>query len=240
MKYAVNLLEKMINKLPCITIKPSANRHRLFLTFTGILTLIFFISIGNYFWQQARLILIFGIMVGIVTCILGLFKLFEPKVSFLITPKSITHLHKYGQWELDWQSIKSIGLVKETFGIETEELPYVALSLTSLNTLAQHITPRLASRLIHEQNALLIYCLSRQLITSEQSGINFEPFTLSDGRLAKGPVAAFLHQSQLLQQALGYHLFIHAGSIDRSTEDFCQLLRQCKANAAIRQAQQTA
>jgi len=225
----------MSDKLPCISIKPSANRHGLFLTLTGFLALIFFIFISSYFWQQARLVLIFFILLSIVTCVIGLVKQYEPKVSFLLTPQAITFVHRYGRWQVNWQEIRQIGQIRETFGIEIEELPYIAFSLAKLDPLARHISPRLANRLIHEQKPLLMYCISRQLLSTEQSAINFEPFVLSDGQTLKGPVAAFLHQCRVLHQALGYHLFVHASNIDRPLDEFCQLLRRCKTQAPLYQ-----
>jgi hypothetical protein len=110
-------------------------------------------------------------------------------------------------------------------------LPFVGIRLTAIATLATSISPRLANRLIHEQRPLLAIAIRLQLISFEQSQLNFSPFTLANGEKIKGPLAAFLHHSSVLHNALGYHLFIPESPLDRELNEFCVLLNQCKQSA---------
>ncbi|MEW6982842.1 DUF2982 domain-containing protein [Colwelliaceae bacterium 6471] len=218
----------MTENLPCIAISPSANRHGLFLTLLGIFLFICFLLISSWYFQQARLVLIFCFLMCLVITVIGLLKQYEPRVSFLITPEHIVHQHKYGQWSIVWPQIKRIGVINETVGLSSRTLPYVGISLNDIKSIADNISPRLASRLIHEQRVLLVYCVGQRLLSVEQSVINFSPFKHSDGTITKGPIAAFLHQSHLLNQVLGYHLYVNASSLDRPLEEFSALLQQCK------------
>jgi hypothetical protein len=77
--------------------------------------------------------------------------------------------------------------------------------------------------MIHEQKPLIQYCIKHQLLTFEQGILNFEPYALTSGEIVKGPLAAFLHHSEVLHQALGAHLFIAASNLNSSINDFVYL-----------------
>lgn len=222
----------MTSQLPCITIKPNAKRHGLFITLLGLLLILFFTLLSQFFWHDARFVLMFCILASIVTLAIGLFKVFEPKVSFKLTPEAINFRHRYGKWRLAWSSVRLIRQVRETSAFSTEALPYIGIKLNALVPNELSISPRLANRLIHEQKGLLIFCINNQLLTTEQSVINFSPYKTSTGEVIKGPLAAFFHQCEVLHKALGYHLYINISSMDRNPEEFANLLNQCKLNAA--------
>ncbi|WDE07748.1 DUF2982 domain-containing protein [Thalassomonas viridans] len=218
--------------LPCITIKAKAKNHGLFLLCLGCLLLLLALLCSVFFWQQARLTLIFIDLVALVTCLTGLVKLMEPKFSFFITPAALCYRHRHGKWRLLWQDTLRINPVRETRGIDMQELPYLGIRLKSIDCLAGNISPRMANRLIHEQRPLTLYCLRNNLMTLEQGTMNFLPYKLADGTSIKGPVAGFLHHSCALHKALGYHLFIPDTAIDRDLADFSRLLSQCKSATA--------
>jgi len=113
-------------------------------------------------------------------------------------------------------------------GIATVALPYVGIQLKSIDVLAEQISPRLANKLIHEQRPLLSFSVMQNLLSLEETQLNFNSFSLASGKIIKGPLAAFLHHCQILHKGLGYHLYIHESSTDRELEDFCQLLKQCQ------------
>ena len=150
-------------------------------------------------------------------------KLAEPKYSLIITSKALTFYHRHGYWKFNWQQIRNIHSVTNTVGITREELNYVGIKLNSVESLVENISLRLANRMIHEQKPLLQYCIKQQLITFEQGIINFEPYVLTNGDIIKGPLAAFMHHSEVLHQALGAHLFIAASNLNGSINDFVVL-----------------
>lgn len=176
--------------------------------------------------------MIFCYLVSLIIGFVGIVKLLEPRVSFYLTPQLLTYQHRYGRWQIGWQSIVALAPIRHTLGLQIDDLPYLGIRLKSLEQLIDNISPRLANRLIHEQRPLLVYCIRSQLMSMEQGVINFEPFLLSDGSQIKGPLAGFLHQCAALHKALGYHLFIPASAIDRDLVEFASLLRNCKRAAA--------
>ncbi len=222
----------MTTKLPVINIKAQSNHHAIFLMLTALIIAVstFFISQG--YWRQFQLVIIFIYLCALVILITGLAKYLEPEYSLCLSPNGIKYQHRYGQWKIDWLQVQRIALINETFGLTNIQLPYIGIRLTQLSSLAAHISPRLANRLIHEQKPLLAFAIKMDLLTIEQSIVNFDAFVLPSGERLKGPLAAFLHHCTVLHTALGYHLFLPETAIDRDLNEFCILLNQCKKSAA--------
>lgn len=221
----------MAKSLPVINIKAQSNHHALFLMLIAGIITFFTLVFSQDYWHQYRLVLTFIYLSGLVIFITGLAKYLQPKFSLCLTPEGIKYQHSYGQWQLNWQQIERISLIKETIALEQIVLPYIGIRLTQLPTLAKQISPRLANRLIHEQKPLLAVAIKQQRLTLEQCQLNFEPFQLPSGEKLIGPLAAFLHHSTLLKIAFGYHLYIPETAIDRGLLDFHQLLMQCMHTA---------
>lgn len=211
-----------------ITIKPRARHNGLSIVLASFIALCLVTPFASAYWQDAKFALMFLILFILCGMLLGLLKYFEPQKSVVITPEHLTFIHRKGRWQLPWQRIRNINSVNNTYGVEKDELAYIGLVLESLEDLVDVISLRLANNLIHEQQPLVRYCLSRQLITMEQAVMNFEPFVCPSGKVVKGPLAGFLHQAEVLKSALGSHLFIGENSLDRSTEEFIVLLKECK------------
>jgi len=220
---------------PKIIIKPIAKHNGMFFCISGTLLLLTTLCFAQFYWHAYRFSYVFIILLSLIIILIGMVKLFEPSVSLYLTPEKIIFNHRYGHWHLTWKDIKNINLVSETVGLQREELPYVGLRLVHIDRVAKNISVRLANRLIHQQKGLIVYSVLHQLMTTEQAQINFEPFSLPNGEIIKGPVAVFLHQSEQLSRALGYHLFLPADSFDRSIEQFVGLLKQCKAASSTYQ-----
>jgi hypothetical protein len=217
--------------LPRIEIKPLAKHHGKFLLLLGIILFSLVLTIASVYWLDFKLVLIFLMLVSIILVLFGVLKVHEPEHSFVLSPNSFIYAHRYGQWQLQWSNIRYISQLNTQAVLTTQSLPYVGISLVSLLPLAQNISPRLASRLIHEQQPLLIHCVSQHLLQAEQVVINFAPCKLDKNTIITGPVAAFLHQTIALHQALGFHLFIPRSALDREIADFVVLLKQCKQSA---------
>ncbi|GAW94743.1 MULTISPECIES: DUF2982 domain-containing protein [Colwellia] len=217
----------MTNKLPVIKIKAQSNHHAIFLMLTALMLFIMILVFSQGYWRQYQLVLIFIYLTSLVIFITGLAKYLQPKYSLCLNPQGIRYQHSYGHWQVNWQQIQRIALMNESLGFIQVQLPYIGIRLKHLSTLAKQISPRLANRLIHEQRPLLAFAIQQQLISLEQSQLNFEPFQLSSGESLIGPLAAFLHHSTVLHQAFGYHLFLPETALDRELNEFCTLLKQC-------------
>ncbi|MCW8834267.1 MAG: DUF2982 domain-containing protein [Colwellia sp.] len=218
----------MTTPTPFIHIKAKANQHAVFLMLLAVIIFIITLIVSQYYWRSHHLILIFIYLLALVIMLTGLLKRSEPKVSLQLTPQGIQYYHRHGNWTLNWQQIQNINTIKEVMGITTVALPYVGIRLKSVDVLAEQISPRLANRLIHEQRPLLSFSVRQNLLSLEETQLNFNPFTLASGEKIKGPLAAFLYHCQTLHKGLGYHLYIHESSTDRELEAFCQLLKQCQ------------
>ncbi|MBA6328842.1 DUF2982 domain-containing protein [Colwellia sp. MB02u-6] len=212
-------------------IKAVARHHGLFITLTGFIALFIMAWLCSYYWQQARFPLMFMVLACLVTIFIGLLKLAEPTYSLILTAETLTFHHRHGRWQLNWQQIRNLHCVSNTVGINREELNYVGIKLSSIDSIADNISLRLANRMIHEQKPLIHYCIKHQLLTFEQGILNFEPYVLKDGSIIKGPLAAFLHHSEVLHHALGAHLFIAASNLNGPMEDFVVLANTYLANA---------
>jgi len=214
--------------LPSINIKAQGNHHAIFLMLVGFILFLLTLLVSQYYWQTLRLILMFIFLVALIVTITGLTKVLQPQFSYHITPKKLKYQHIYGNWHLTWQQIQAINPIKEVCGLTTISLPYIGIRLVLLDVLAQQISPRLANRLIHEQQPLLKFAFVQQSLSLEQIQLNFTPYTLQSGLKISGPIGAFLHHCQSLHSALGYHLYLPETSMDRELSDFHRLLRQCQ------------
>lgn len=217
-----------MTSIPVINIKAKANHHAIFLILLAVAIFFSALVISQYYWRSHHLILVFIYLLALVVLFTGLLKRSEPDISFEISPQYLQYNHRQGKWRLTWQQIQNINTIKEVVGLATIELIYIGIRLKNIEDLAEQISPRLANRLIHEQRPLLSFALMNQLLTLEETQLNFAPYILSSGRVIKGPIAAFLHHCHTLQRGIGYHLYIPESSIDRELGDFCQLLKQCK------------
>ncbi|OUR81506.1 hypothetical protein A9Q75_07365 [Colwellia psychrerythraea] len=217
----------MKKTLPVIKIKAQSNHHALFLMLVALIITLATLVFSQGYWRQFHLVIIFIYLSALVIFITGLAKYLEPKYSLCLNPTGIKYQHRYGHWIIDWQQIQRISLINETSGLTRIQLPYIGIRLINLSTLADQISPRLANRLIHEQKPLVAFAVSQNLLPLEQALLSFDPFILTSGEILTGPLAAFLHHSTALHQALGYHLFIPETAIDRDLNEFCTLLTQC-------------
>lgn len=218
----------MTTASPIINIKAQASHHGMFLVLTGWVLFLLTLLVAQSYWQSIKLILMFILLVALVIIITGVTKLLQPRFSYHLTPESLQYQHIYGNWQLAWQQIQAIRPIRETYGLSIVELSYIGIRLHDLETLTTQISPRLANRLIHEQQPLLKFAVVQQLLSLEQIQINFTPFILQSGVQISGPIAAFLHHCESLHSALGYHLYLPETSMDRELSDFYQLLKQCQ------------
>ena len=211
-----------------ITIHPNSKRHTHKFIWLGCIALFIFWLISLFLWHPLKIQLIFLISATLVVILIGILKCLEPGTSFFITPKMIIYCHRNGQWTLPWQDIIRFGELKAYVQGEHIQLPYVGIKLNNLEHIASNISPRLANKLIHEQQELLILAIANKEIDfdGDDSVINFEPYTLND-IIYKGPIAAWLHRSEQLAKAYGYHLYLPESSLDRNLNHFLTLLKKC-------------
>lgn len=217
--------------MSAIKIKAIAKHHNLFLMTIGISLLMLVLAVSAHLWQEYRLVLMFCALTSLVIFFVGVVKRLEPHYSVVLSKESICYQHKYGNWTIEWKNIQRIGEVLIDIGIEKRQLPYVGIKLKSEMAISDSISLRLASRLPHEQRPLTTIAITQSLTTLEKAQISFEPYKLASNESIKGPKAFFMHHTNMLQHAYGYHLFLPASALDRGIADFITLLRECKSHA---------
>ncbi|WOH38279.1 DUF2982 domain-containing protein [Thalassotalea fonticola] len=173
-------------------------------------------------------------LASFIVVLIGYFKNNEPKISYELTPKTIKFNHRRGQWQIYWLNVIRIGEVYADIQGERVRLPYLGIRLASIEPLAKSIPPRLANKLIHEQKELVRLAVKNLRLTIEQGAIHFDGFKTKE-QLIKGPVGAWLHQSDNLALAYGYHLYLPEDSFDRDIAQFLSLLKSCHTYSAKQQ-----
>ena len=209
-----------------IQVEPNSKRNRLFLLCLGCLLLCVCLLLNLLFWDDYRIQLIFIMSASFMVLFVSLLKFLEPPISYFITPETISYYHRNGHWHLPWKDILRIGDIPADVRGEHVQLPYLGIRVNSLENIAQTISPRLANKLLHEQQELLLLAVKNHEIDLQDGLINFEPFELN-GVTYKGPVAAWLYRAEELNKAYGYHLYLPENSFDRGLIEFLNLLKEC-------------
>lgn len=213
-----------------IAIVPAGKRYGFSYTLAGAIGLlvafILFIQMPTLF---AVGVTIFGL--SLVALVLGIAKLLQPQYSLLLQPQGLIYQHRRGRLLIRWQDIQRIDQLRADINGEWQDLPFIGIKLKRLDFMLDHISPRLASGLLTEQRPLMM-----SAVTMLDSQINLEEYVtkefeslLVDERVYKGLLAMFGHRCQLLAQQLGFHLYVPIDVLDRTPEQFIQLLRQYSA-----------
>ncbi|RYV02489.1 DUF2982 domain-containing protein [Shewanella sp. OPT22] len=209
-----------------VIISPEGNENGQVYTLIGAVGLLLAFTLfihGGWFAQG--LILFAG---GAVCFILGIAKQIEPKVSFKINSEGIRYFHRRGSTEVHWDNIQRIDIPRVTKGTDLIELPYVAIKLKAINPVLDTVSPRLATGLLTEQRSLLMTA-GAQANNEEalESYLNHEfmPLTVNDERY-RGILAMFGRRCLMLDEHLGYHLYMPIDCLDREPEAFIKLIRE--------------
>ena len=219
-----------MNKREVINIHPKSKHHQWFLLLLGVLLLAISLLMNLLFWHEYKFQLMLPMFACFILILIGYMKLSEPNTSYLLTRNELTLFHRHGSWQILWQEVIRIGELHSMINGQYTQLPYLGIKLQSLDTIATNISPRLANKLLHEQQELLILAVKNQEISLEDGLINFEVFHLNN-KIFKGPIAAWLHRTEQLSIIYGYHLFLPDSSFDRELTPFLSLLKSCKNHA---------
>jgi hypothetical protein len=210
-----------------LTIKPYSKRNGLSLTLVGwisaLLGLTFVLSMSQLF---ALGIVFIGI--GMTCLVLGIAKLYEPKVSLRLTPSGLDYYHRRGSWHMDWNNIHRLDCARVSQNLDLIELPYIGFKLNKINPLLDCISPRLATGLLTEQRPLLMTAATQDEDLHELEhflGAEFTPLEVN-GERYRGVLAMFGHRAQTLNSQLGYHIYLPHDCLDRSPREFICLINE--------------
>ncbi|WJG09992.1 DUF2982 domain-containing protein [Aliiglaciecola sp. LCG003] len=219
-----------------IKIRAVAKRNGLSTLIFGLLALMLSILLLALLPKSIYLLGIFALSASIVTMLIGWFKIREPQHSLELTKSHIHYHHRHGKWSVTWDNIQRIDVPKVTTGLDVLPLAMVGIKLRDYEPLLQVISPRLATNLLLEQRALLLQnnqcanggCYNTDLIENDS-------YKTANGKVLKGIPAMLANRMSKLRAALGFDLFISMGELDRSSEEFVELLRQCQAQVIKQQ-----
>ena len=207
-----------------VKITPSNRKNGPWLLSMGITGLFICLWLAGLWWHQARYLIIVLVLSAVILTLLGTLKLMQPRFSLLLGEQGLKFIHRNGCWQSAWDNIVVAGQPR----VDGKELPYVGLSLRDLDSMADAISPRLANKLLHEQQDLLDYS---RLSHPGRHGLlldDCEPYQMASGELIKGPVGGWLHRCERLKEPLGYHLYIPSDMLDRPPQSFLELFNQCR------------
>ena len=183
--------------------------------------------------------LIFAISGGIVTILVGWFKLREPPHSLAIGRDKVSYQHRCGQWHIAWDDIQRVDCPRVSRGLDHDTLELVGFKLKRYDEFLTTISPRLASHIIIEQRPLMVHAQDKSCSTGgcySSSLFEDKPFVLENGETLTGIKAILANRMTAVRSALGYDVFISASELDREPGEFVGLLRECQVARLREQA----
>lgn len=218
-----------------IKIRASAKRNGFSTALAGIVALILSAFLMSALPQDYNLAAIFLVSASLVTIIVGWLKIREPVYSMLLTRESVTYIHRYGTWQVEWNNILRIDVPTVHKGLQSAELALVGIKLKQYDPLLDSISRRLANNMLLEQRPLLLQnkpeVMEENVSNYGANLIENDTFTSSNKIQFKGIQAMFANRMTKLRERLGYDLFISESEIDRPVREFVDLLKACHQQA---------
>ena len=228
--------EKGRNHMKTLHVIPMVRRNGLTLILLGMVITITMIFILFFLREQLLMPVIFLLLAGLMTILVGALKLSEPHFSLSLCQDCLQYHHKYGGWILKWRNIQRIDQPRIHLGWDLVPLPYIGLKIKDYDDFLTLITPRLAVRLLTEQRAVLLQAISSErpdcLTGGCGSGLLGEGlleesrFRSPSGQQYDGVIAMLGNRMARLRDLLGYDLLVPDNSLDRPPADFVHLLNQ--------------
>lgn len=219
-----------------IKIKALAKRNGLTTFMIGLIAFAVAVILLVILPQSLYLIGVFALSASIVTMLIGWFKVREPLHSVELTKTHILYQHRHGQWSLEWSNVQRIDVPRISQGLEQIDLGMVGIKIKHYAPLLRSISPRLAANLLLEQRPLLLQnnqcttggCYSDTLIENDT-------FKTPEGEIIRGIPAMLGNRMGKLRAGLGYDIFISVGELDRTSDEFVELLRACHSSVNANQ-----
>ncbi|MEI6860106.1 MAG: DUF2982 domain-containing protein [Shewanella sp.] len=213
--------------IEAVQINSKFKRNSITLTLVGVIALT--IGIGLFLSSAAMFapgMVCFSL--GVISLVLGVSKILEPEISLDINQQGLKYHHRRGSIFIHWSNIQRIDIPRGLDGLESIKLPYIGIKLNKINPVLDIVPGRLATGLLTEQRPLLMSAmtLDEDLIELEDyMNSEFTPLLINDERY-RGVLAMFGHRCEMLSKNLGFHLYIPVDCLDRSADEFVNLLRE--------------
>lgn len=216
-----------------LAIKPSTKRNAYTLTYASAIALMLLLS-AMLTWPDYALSLLLLLLAAFISMMLGIAKIIEPEISLKLDEAGLTYIHSKGSFHIPWQDIQRFDI--PTLGFPAQELAYLGIKLKRPEALLNSISPRLCSHFIVEQRALLILAMRHHSdcpSCASDHMFDVRDFVSPDKTRYQGLNAMLGHRITLLNQLLGYHIYLSSNCLDRPVEDFLPLLRQYQQQALM-------
>ena len=167
---------------------------------------------------------------SIIAFVMGFYKIREPQYSVELTRDAIKYQHRKGSWMISWDNVQRVDVPRIHKGLEHIDLEMVGIRLKQPETMLDNISPRLITHLLMEQRPLVAHLAMSNCDSGQCYGddiIEDTKYKCADGTLITGVNAMFANRMAKLQQGLGYDIYLSANDLDRDSEAFVSLLRQC-------------
>lgn len=216
-----------------IDVRPVTKRNGFTLSAFGVLGLLLSLVLATLLPPQYQLLVVFSLSLSFVALLIGWFKVRQPATSVRLTRQTLCYSHQKGSWELAWSNIQRMGIPSIRQGVDYQDLPLIGFKIKDYEVLLDNISPRLASNLLIQQRALLLYEESCQSgLCYSEALLEEDSYKSDSGKVYKGILAMFAHRMHRVRQILGYDLFIDQSDLDRSEEEFLALLKDCQRFAS--------
>lgn len=218
------------NAQDVILVRASAKRNGLTSLILGIGLFVLALIMFALLPMQFRLLGIFTTSAAIVAVLVGWFKIREPEHSMVISRQEIDYNHRKGNWQLQWKNVQRIDTPKVTKGTEQTTLSLVGIRVKDYEPILDAISPRLMSHMLMEQRPLLLQAPDKNCDSGNcfnDDLIEDDKFQSEKGKAYTGIQAMFGNRMAKLRSRLGYDIFINSAELDRSAEEFAELLRSC-------------
>jgi hypothetical protein len=221
-----------------IEIKSQVKRNVIVSTLIGLVGLSLASITFSLLPKSLYLIGIFLTSASLVALLIAWVKYREPQFSFLLSKTFIIYKHRHGQWQLDWSNIQRVDVPKVTHGFEFKSLEMVAIKIKDYSAFLKKVSPRLMTNILMEQRPLLFQNMPSTEDCADGSChsddmLEHDYFKDNNGVEYKGIQAMFANRMSKLRARLGYDIFVAGSELDRSEQEFVELLRQCQKRVLV-------
>lgn len=216
-----------------ILIRGAAANNGITTLLVGSIVALFGILIITLLPQLFFLVGILFLSGSIIAFVIGFYKLREPKYSLEITKEAIIYHHRKGKWRIQWHNIQRVDVPRVRKGLDHVELEMVGIKLKDPEHFLDNISLRLITHLLMEQRPLVTQIAMSDCSTGKCPGddiIDDVKYKLKNGDMITGVSAMFANRMRKLQQGIGYDVYLSVNELDRDSQSFVTLLRDCQAS----------
>jgi hypothetical protein len=166
------------------------------------------------------------LIAAVFAMLIGYLKLSEPRYNLVLSKNGLVFNHRYGKVRIARENIAQVGQVSISEGMQQLDLPCIGIRFKDLSCLINRTPPRLAYKLIVEQRNWLIAGIKIKWPMGNVPDDWLLESHIYKGKFStNGLLAMFAHRLEHFDTLYGYHFLISYNYIDRSPDEFSNLLQ---------------